>query len=41
MMNIIELKNALQENNIPDDLYNLEGTGRKDERFCIKTNGNA
>jgi len=39
-MNISELKNLLQSNNVPSELYNLDGTGRKDERFCIERDGN-
>lgn len=39
-MNIKELKNILNANNVPDDLYNLDETGRKDERFCIESYGN-
>jgi hypothetical protein len=38
-MNIEELKNLLKSNNVPNDLYNLDGYGRKDERFCIETDG--
>ncbi len=39
-MNIQELKNLLYEKNIPCELYNLDGIGRKDERFCIELIGN-
>lgn len=31
-----ELRAILQENSIPSYLYNLDGTGRTDERFCIE-----
>lgn len=38
-MDIEVLKNLLESNNVPNDLYNLDGHGRKDERFCIETDG--
>ena len=38
-MNIQELKNLLHEKNIPNELYNLDGIGRKDERYCIELIG--
>lgn len=31
-----ELRNRLQEENIPSYLYNLDGIGRTDERFCME-----
>lgn len=30
-----ELRRTLQENNVPPYLYNLDGTGRTDERLCL------
>lgn len=35
-MNILELKNLLQVKNVPNELYNLDCIGRKDERFCLE-----
>ena len=34
-----ELKKRLQQKNIPTDLYNLDGIGRTDERFCLEFTG--
>lgn len=34
-MIVPELKRKLKEANIPPYLYNLEGDGRTDERFCL------
>lgn len=31
-----ELKKALIEMGIPSSYYNLDGTGRTDERFCLE-----
>lgn len=31
-----ELKRELQAHNVPENMYNLDGTGRKDERFCLE-----
>jgi len=33
-----ELKKVLEDNGIPKDLYNLDGIGRTDERFCLDYN---
>ena len=33
-----ELKKALEDKGIPKELYNLDGIGRTDERFCIECN---
>lgn len=38
-MNIEELGDLIHKKNIPSNLYNLDGIGRKDERFCIELNG--
>lgn len=35
-MKIKELINILVRCGVPKDLYNFEGTGRKDERFCLE-----
>ena len=35
-MNIEKLKNIFVECGVPRNLYNFEGTGRKDERFCLE-----
>lgn len=35
-MNKKELKIKLQQSGIDENLYNLDGKGRKDERFCIE-----
>ncbi len=35
-MKIQDLKKMLVEKQVPDNLYNLEGAGRKDERFCLE-----
>lgn len=35
-MNVKELIKVLVECNVPKELYNLEGKGRKDERFCLE-----
>lgn len=36
-MNIEELKKLLIKSDVPNYLYNLNGSGRKDERFCIES----
>lgn len=33
-----ELKKALENKGIPKELYNLDGIGRTDERFCLQCN---
>lgn len=33
-----ELKRALEDKRVPKELYNLDGTGRNDERFCLQFN---
>lgn len=39
-MNTKELKKALKKAKIPTEFYNLDGTGRDDERLClVKENG--
>ncbi|MDE7395231.1 MAG: hypothetical protein K2M95_03825 [Clostridiales bacterium] len=38
-MNAEELKRKLEEANIPPYLYNLDGKGRTDERFCLQKLG--
>ncbi len=38
-MNKIELHNLLNEAGVPDELYNLNGDGRVDERFCLTPKG--
>lgn len=35
-MNRIELKNILNNKNVPDYVYNLDEWGRDDERLCLK-----
>lgn len=35
-MKIEELRKELQKIGVPEYLYNLEETGRKDERFCLQ-----
>ena len=35
-MKICELKKILVDYGVPKDLYNFDGTGRTDERFCIE-----
>lgn len=35
-----ELRNALEQLGIPSWLYNLDGTGRTDERFCLEFKNN-
>lgn len=35
-MNKNELKGALIERGVPSMLYNLDGIGRTDERFCLE-----
>lgn len=34
-MNKTELKTILKKNHVPDFKYNLDGTGRDDERLCL------
>ena len=34
------LRNTLIEMGVPSMLYNLEGTGRTDERFCLECTNN-
>ena len=36
MMKKGELKKTLIQNGVPEDLYNLDETGRNDERFCLE-----
>lgn len=36
MLKIDELRDALTERGIPPILYNLDGNGRTDERFCLE-----
>ena len=31
-----ELKRKLKQMRIPENLYNLDGIGRRDERFCLE-----
>lgn len=31
-----ELKKELQQMNVPSHYYNLDGTGRTDERYCLE-----
>lgn len=38
-MNTQELKKILCANKVPSRLYNLEGKGRNDERFCLENKG--
>lgn len=38
-MKLKELKNIFIEYGVPKELYNLEGKGRKDERFCLEYTG--
>ena len=39
-MNRYDLKRMLIDMGVPSDLYNLDGSGRTDERFCLEfTNG--
>lgn len=38
-MNKLELKIALDKINVPAHLYNFDGKGRTDERFCLSNNG--
>ena len=40
MMNKAELKQKLVNSRVPENLFNLEETGRTDERFCLKQNKN-
>lgn len=35
-MKVKELIKILDEYNVPKELYNFDGTGRKDERFCLE-----
>ena len=35
-----ELRDALIEMGVPSILYNLDGYGRKDERFCLEFTNN-
>ena len=40
MMKKNELRDALIEMEIPSILYNLDGNGRTDERFCLEFTNN-
>lgn len=35
-MKVEELRKKLQQEGVSDFLYNLDGIGRKDERFCLE-----
>ena len=35
-----ELEKELKKAGIPENLYNLDGTGRTDERFCLENINN-
>lgn len=35
-----ELRNVLVERGVPSMLYNLDGDGRTDERFCLESVNN-
>jgi len=37
-MKKVELKKALEVRDIPKELYNLDGIGKKDEKFCLEYN---